>query len=160
MAEYDDYRLANDDEVNKMNSEYTEKNAEKGRKAARAGLPVYLTDEAHRAAESCFSAAQGCVYLLDYATTPEERKLLKYAADSMNGLCSALGGGRKISSKEPFGTHGVKRTLEKTFVLCNDAAIRLCRIADSSGGDAFLCSAARTALCATQSALAVYLMQI
>ena len=31
MAEYDDYRLANDDEVNKMNSEYAEKNAEKRR---------------------------------------------------------------------------------------------------------------------------------
>lgn len=160
MADYDDYRIASDEEAEAMNGEYARKNAEKGRKSARSELPVYLTDEAHRAAESCYHAAQGCVYLLDYATTADERKLLKYAADEMNGICSALGGGRKISTGEQFGASGVKRALGRTMLLCNEAAMRLCSLSDSSGGNLFLQGAARTALCATQSVIAVYIMQI
>lgn len=160
MAEYDDYKIADGKAVDAMNAEHARINAEKGRKAALSGLPVYLTDDAHRAAESCFNAAQGCVYLLDYATTPDEKKLLKYAADSMNGLCTLLGGGRKLSSAEQFGASGVRRALGKTMLLCNDAAIRLCALSESSGGDIKIAGAARAALCATQSVMAVYMLQI
>lgn len=160
MADYDDYRLTGDEECAKINSEFAKKNASEGRKEARSGLPVYLTDDAHRAAQSCFSAAQGCVYLLDYATTEEEKKLLRYAADAMNGLYSSLGGGRKISGGEQFGLSGVRRALQKTFLLCNDASMRICMLADSSGGDALLSGFARTALCASQSVLSVYMMQL
>lgn len=160
MAEYDDYRIASDGEAAAMNREYAQKKGNNARSCAGTELPVYLTDQAHRAAESCFNAAQGCVYLLDYATTADERKLLKYAADEMNGICSSLGGGRKISGGESFGASGVKRALGKTVILCNDAAIRLCSLAESSGGNLFLAGAARTALCAAQSVTSVFLMQI
>ena len=102
MAGYDDDRIASDKEAEAMNDEYAAINAAKGRRRAEGILPVYLTDEAHRAAECCFAAAEGCVYLLDYATTPDEKRLLRYAADEMKGLSSALGGGRKISSSYLF----------------------------------------------------------
>lgn len=160
MAEYDDYRLTGDEECAKINEELGKTKTSEERADARMALPVYLTDDAHRAAQSCFSAAQGCVFLLDYATTAEEKKLLRYAADALNGLYSALGGGRKISGAEQFGSSGVRRALKKTFLLCNDASMKICMLAESSGGDALLSGFARTAMCVSQSVLAVYVMQI
>lgn len=160
MAEYDDFGMASDEQTEAMNREYAEVNAKKARKEASGRLPVYLTDEAHRAAESCYCAAQGCIYLLDYATSADEKKLLGYAADAMNGLCSALGGGRKISSAERFGASGVRRALRGTFLLCNEAAMKICLLAEASGEDSFFDKAARTALCAAQSVMTVYLLQI
>ena len=90
----------------------------------------------------------------------EEKKLLRYAADALNGLYSALGGGRKISGTEQFGSSGVRRALKKTFLLCNDASMKICMLAESSGGDALLSGFARTAMCVSQSVLAVYVMQL
>lgn len=160
MAGYDDDRIASDKEAEAMNDEYAVINAAKGRRRAEGILPVYLTDEAHRAAECCFAAAEGCVYLLDYATTPDEKRLLRYAADEMKGLSSALGGGRKISSSEQFGTVGVKRALCKTALLCNEAAIKINALARAAGEDVYFYLKANAATVATESVALVYLMQI
>lgn len=159
MADYDDYRIASDEQAAAMNAEFSAEEGEKGRKEALKGLPVYLTDEARKTAKLCAKAAKGCEYLLDYATADDERKLLGYAASAMSGLCSFLGGDGSAEG-EGFGTSGVRRSLVGTFLLCNRAAVKLCNLADSSGGDESLGSAARTALCAAQSVMAVYLMQI
>lgn len=160
MAEYDDDRIVSDKEAEAMNGEYAAINAEKGRKRAEGVLPVYLTDEAHRAAESCYAAAQGCVYLLDYATTPDEKKLLRFAADEMNGLAAALGGGRKISSAEQFGAVGVRRALGRTALLCNEAARKINSLAKASGEDVYFYLKANAATVAAESVMLVYLMQI
>lgn len=158
MTDYDDYRIANDDQAAAMNAEFSAAE-EKGRNQALKGLPVYLTDEATKAAALCAKAAKGCEYLLDYATNDDERKLLGYAASAMSGLSAFLGRDDGYDG-DGFGSTGVKRSLAKTFLLCNGAAVRLCGLADSSGGAENIDSAARTALCAAQCVMAVYLMQI
>lgn len=159
MADYDDEKLANEEETAKMNEEYEAQDAKKARNEILKGLPVYLTDEAAKAAESCGKAAQGCLFLLDYATTPDEKKLLRFAADRTDALCAALG--RKTFRKEErFGASGVKKALEKTFLFSNDAAMKLCALAEASGGDARLKDAAMSAVVATQALFAVCLLQI
>ncbi len=159
MAGYDDEAIVNDDQAEAMNTEYAGMNAAKGRKQAGV-LPVYLTDEARRAAESCHAAAQGCVYLLDYATTPDEKRLLRYAADEMNGLSAAFGGGGRLSSSEQFGAVGVKRALAKTALLCNEAAAKINALASAAGEDASLCVKANSAAVAAEGVMLVYIMQI
>lgn len=159
MADYDDYRIVSDGQAAAMNAEYGAAEREKSRKETLKGLPVYLTDEARKASVLCAKAAKGCEYLLDYATDDDERQLLGYAASAMSGLCTFLGGDVSADS-EGFGSSGVKRSLARTFIFCNRAAVRLCDLADSSGGEENVAAAARTALCAAQSVMAVYLMQI
>lgn len=159
MAEYDDNAIVSDEQAEAMKAEYAEINAEKGRKQAGV-LPVYLTDEARRAAESCRAAADGCVYLLDYATTPDEKRLLRYAADEMNGLAAALSGGRKLSSSDKFGAVGVKRALATTALLCNQAAARINALARAAGEDVSFCLKANSATVAADCVMLVYLMQI
>ena len=100
------------------------------------------------------------MYLLDYATTPDEKRLLRYAADEMKGLSSALGGGRKISSSEHFGTVGVKRALCKTALLCNEAAIKINALARAAGEDVYFYLKANAATVAAESVALVYIMQI
>lgn len=159
MADYDDYRIADEEEAAAMNAEFSARRSEKDREEVVSGLPVYLTDEARKAARLCGDAAKGCEYLLDYATDDDERKLLGYAASAMRGLCAYLGGDGSPSG-ERFGSSGVKRSLARTLVLCDRAAITICDLCDSSGRDAGLEGAARTAVCAAQSVMAVYLLQI
>lgn len=159
MADYDDYRIVSDGQAAAMNAEYSAKEETKGRREALKGLPVYLTDEARKVATLCAQASKGCEYLLDYATDDDERRLLGYAASAMSGLCTYLGGGGSVQG-ESFGASGVKRSLAKTFLLCNRAAVMLCGIADSSGGEENVEHAARTAICAAQCVMAIYLMQI
>lgn len=160
MADYDDYRMAGEKETRQMNEEYGRLGLKEAEKKEPDKLPVYLTDEARRAAELCFQAAAGCEYLLDYATTPEEKRLLGYAAVAMKGLCEQFGGKTEFRDRERFAATGVKRALSKTFLLCNRAATKLNDISESSGASENISSAVLTALCSAQSVMAVYLMQI
>ena len=156
MADYDDYRIADDDQIRAMNAGYVCK----GEKTAQIDLPVYLTDEARKAARLCSDAAHGCEYLLDYARTSPEKRLLGYAAGTMKGISSLMGGGEGKESAEKFGALGVRRAMVRTFLLCNEAAITICGIAEASAGEKNVLSAARAALCSAQSVMALYLMQI
>lgn len=157
MSEYDDYRIADDEQAEKINAELVGAKGEE-RAAAKAGVfPVYLTDEVARAAESCRNAASGCVYLLDYATAADEKRLLGYAADVMDGIAVSLGNGK--TDREKFGAYGVRQALRKTYLAACDAAMRLCSLADASN-DPAVAVHARNALSASIGTMAVYLMQI